>query len=420
MNNIETIILDNGLRIFLYKDERRHSTFFTYITLCGGRSKDFILDGKKYHLNDGLAHILEHYIVECNDKGNFLKDLGKMQMSTNAQTGEVSTEYYFQAVENVDVGIRTILDAVNNVSFSNEKLNKLKKPILQEVRGRMDNKFYHLGRMIMKDVFGENDFLDVGGNICDIENTTKDEIEALYKAFYRTDNQIIVVAGNFDKENIINIIKEYFNHLDKEKHEVKIIKNKYIDAVSKKKDILEFPTPREYKEIAFKVNCSKFSNKEKLDLDFFISCFFNNFFGVTSPFYKEMIDKNIITDRMNCGMKRVDDYLLLTIGNYTADGDALSHEILNRIKEMNSFSLNNFNLDKKACIMELILRDENIFKMISPFITNVIDFDYPYLDKTDDIYNLTFDYYVSTIKNLDFNNYTEISIKDTKKENYTS
>ena len=133
-----------------------------------------------------------------------------------------------------------------------------------------------------------------------------------------------------------------------------------------------------------------------------------------------MIDKNIITDRMNCGMKRVDDYLLLTIGNYTADGDVLSDEILNRIKEMNSFSLNNFNLDKKACIMELILRDENIFKMISPFITNVIDFDYPYLDKTDDIYNLTFDYYVSTIKNLDFNNYTEISIKDTKKENYTS
>ena len=293
MNNIETIILDNGLRIFLYKDGRRHSTFFTYITLCGGRSKDFILDGKKYHLNDGLAHILEHYIVECNDKGNFLKDLGKMQMNTNAQTGEVSTEYYFQAVENVDVGIRTILDAVNNVSFSNEKLNKLKKPILQEVRGRMDNKFYHLGRMIMKDVFGENDFLDVGGNICDIENTTKDEIEALYKAFYRTDNQIIVVAGNFDKENVINIIKEYFNHLDKKKHEVKIIKNKYIDAVSKKKDILEFPTPREYKEIAFKVNCSKFSNKEKLDLDFFISCFFNNFFGVTSPFYKEMIDKGV-------------------------------------------------------------------------------------------------------------------------------
>lgn len=420
MNNIETIILDNGLRIFLYKDERRHSTFFTYITLCSGRSKDFILDGKKYHLNDGLAHILEHYIVECNDKGNFLKDLGKMQMNTNAQTGEVSTEYYFQTVENVDVGIRTILDAVNNVSFSNEKLNKLKKPILQEVRDRMDNRFYHLGRMIMKDVFGETDFLDVGGNICDIENTTKDEIEALYKAFYRTDNQIIVVAGNFDKENVINIIKEYFNHLDKKKHEVKIIKNKYIDAVSKKKDILEFPTPREYKEIAFKVNCSKFSNKEKLDLDFFISCFFNNFFGVTSPFYKEMIDKNIITDRMNCGMKRVDDYLLLTIGNYTADGDVLSHEILNRIKEMNSFSLNNFNLDKKACIMELILRDENIFKMISPFITNVIDFDYPYLDKTDDIYNLTFDYYVSTIKNLDFNNYTEISIKDTKKENYTS
>ena len=43
MNNIETVTLDNGLRIFLYKDERRHKTFFTYITLGGGQRKNFIL-----------------------------------------------------------------------------------------------------------------------------------------------------------------------------------------------------------------------------------------------------------------------------------------------------------------------------------------------------------------------------------------
>ena len=110
-----------------------------------------------------------------------------------------------------------------------------------------------------------------------------------------------------------------------------------------------------------------------------------------------------------------------TSGTVALSGMNLTHIGVEKLANgANSFRLNNFNLDKKACIMELILRDENIFKMISPFITNVIDFDYPYLDRTDDIYNLTFDYYVSTIKNLDFNNYTEISIKDTKKENYTS
>ena len=410
MNNIETVTLDNGLRIFLYKDERRHKTFFTYITLGGGQRKNFILDGTKYHLNDGLAHILEHYIVECNNNGNFIKKLGKMQMSTNAETSDIYTEYYFQAVENIDIGIKTILDAVNNVKFNEENLNKLKKPIIQEIRNRMDNKFYHLNKMVMNDVFGEENYIDVGGDIKDIENATIDEVEALYNACYKPDNQIIVIAGNFNKENVINIIKEYFMNLKRKKHHVEIIKNNYIDSVLKKKDVLNFPTPKEYREIAFKINCSKFTNKEKLNLEFYISCFFSTFFGVTSTLYKELVKKNIITDIMSCSMRKIDNYLLITIGNYTTNGDILSKKIIDTVKSMKKFNTTIFNLNKKDFIMELILRDESIFKMINPFITNVIFYDYPYIDTLEDVYNLTYEEYVATIKSLDFNNYTDISI----------
>lgn len=410
MNNIETVTLDNGLRIFLYKDERRHKTFFTYITLGGGQRKNFILDGTKYHLNDGLAHILEHYIVECNNNGNFIKKLGKMQMDANAETSDIYTEYYFQAVENIDIGIKTILDAVNNVKFNEENLNKLKKPIIQEIRNRMDNKFYHLNKMVMNDVFGEENYIDVGGDIKDIENATIEEVEALYNACYKPDNQIIVIAGNFNKENVINIIKEYFMNLKREKHHVEIIKNNYIDSVLKKKDVLNFPTPKEYREIAFKINCSKFTNKEKLNLEFYISCFFSTFFGVTSTFYKELVKKNVITDIMNCSMRKIDNYLLITIGNYTTNGDILSKKIIDTVKSMKKFNTTIFNLNKKDFIMELILRDESIFKMINPFITNVIFYDYPYIDTVEDVYNLTYEEYVATIKSLDFSNYTDISI----------
>lgn len=410
MNNIETVTLDNGLRIFLYKDERRHKTFFTYITLGGGQRKNFILDGTKYHLNDGLAHMLEHYIVECNNNGNFIKKLGKMQMDANAETSDIYTEYYFQAVENIDIGIKTILDAVNNVKFNEENLNKLKKPIIQEIRNRMDNKFYHLNKMVMNDVFGEENYIDVGGDIKDIENATIDEVEALYNACYKPDNQIIVIAGNFNKENVINIIKEYFMNLKREKHHVEIIKNNYVDSVLKKKDVLNFPTPKEYREIAFKINCSKFTNKEKLNLEFYISCFFSTFFGVTSTFYKELVKKNVITDIMNCSMRKIDNYLLITIGNYTTNGDILSKKIIDTVKSMKKFNTTIFNLNKKDFIMELILRDESIFKMINPFITNVIFYDYPYIDTVEDVYNLTYEEYVATIKSLDFSNYTDISI----------
>ena len=73
MNKLDVEKLDNGLTIYLYKDDRRHSTLFQFVTLFGGFNKDFIYNNNEYHIQDGVAHILEHYIVECNNNGNFLK-----------------------------------------------------------------------------------------------------------------------------------------------------------------------------------------------------------------------------------------------------------------------------------------------------------------------------------------------------------
>ena len=47
---------------------------------------------------------------------------------------------------------------------------------------------------------------------------------------------------------------------------------------------------------------------------------------------------------------------------------------------MNSFDEEKFELDKKNSIINMILRDENIFKTIMPFIENIVEFNYPYVD----------------------------------------
>ena len=57
-----------------------------------------------------------------------------------------------------------------------------------------------------------------------------------------------------------------------------------------------------------------------------------------------------------------------------------------KIKKLDDFNEEKFELKKKLSITSIILRDENIFNMIFPFINNVIDFDYPYVDKIEDTY----------------------------------
>lgn len=412
MNKLETITLDNGLKIYLYNDLRRHSTFFQFTTFCGGITKHFVLDGKEYNLSDGCSHILEHYLVECNDEGHFLDVLGKRQMSTNASTSLYTTSYYFETVEDVSFGIRTLLNGVYNVSFDNDKLEKLKGPIHQEIRSRFDNKFYHLGRLRIKCLFNNIDYVDIGGTLDEVSNTTISDIEALYKAFYQPNNQFIVVAGNFNRDEVVEEINNFYNNHLFEKHEVKVIPYNEKLEVSCEDEELSFPTPMDYLDISFKIDVGNFSGEELLDLEFYTYSFFDSFFGVTSSLHKELIDDEIIIDGIGCSSTRIDNYLIISIGAYTSNKDVFKERVFDAIEKMNQFDEDLFNVSKKSSIVKLVLRDENIFKMVSPLINNIVYYNYPYLDEVKDIEKLTFNEFVSTIKSLDFSNYSIIHIKN--------
>ena len=254
----------------------------------------------------------------------------------------------------------------------------------------------------------------IPGLVEDVEKTTIDDLKTLYDAFYHPSNQIIFIAGNFNKDEIINEIKDFYNKTIIEKHDVQLIDYNEPLKVKKKEDILLFPTPLEYESITFKIDVRDFSPLERLELDFYLSCFYMLFFGISSPLYKKLVDEEIITEGINCGDTKMDNYLLITIGAYTRNTKIFKECVLDKIKKLDDFDQEKFELKKKNAITRLILRDENIFSMIFPFINNVIDFDYPYVDKVEDIENTDINSFEQTIKKLDFSNYVTIIIKEKK------
>ena len=419
MNKIIKVVLENGLTIYLYSDKRRHSTFFQFVNLCGGITKDFVVDGKEYHMQDGLAHILEHYVVECNSKGNFLKILGEKQMNTNASTHINMTDFYFETVENVNFGINTMLNGIYNVNFNEENLEKLKNPIYQEIRGKSDSKFYQLNRLCNDNLFKNIKFRDIGGTLEEVKNTTVEDLKIFYEAFYQPSNQFIVIAGNFNKKEVLDEIYKFYENLDFQKHEVKVLKEKESLEVNKKEDILYYKTPLEYVNITFKFDVSKYTPKEMLTLDYYIHSFFNSFFGTTSPLYDKLTKSKVITSGIGCGSIRLNNTLTISIGSYTYDVDVFKKEVLDTIQNMNDFDEEKFELDKKQSIVSMILRDENIFKTILPFVDNVVDFNYPYVDTIEDIEDFNFDDYVNMIKKLDFSNYSINIIVDPENKKNT-
>lgn len=412
MSKIETVKLDNGLTIYFYIDKRRHSTFFQHITFFGGKTKDFIVDGKEYHMQDGIAHILEHYVVEENAHGNFLKILGEVQMSTNASTHYSMTRYYFEAVENVEFGIETMLKGIYSPLFMEETLEKIKKPILQEIRGKMNNKFYHSNKKTLDNCFSKIRVRDIGGTLEEVNKTTLEDLKVCFEAFYQPKNQFIVVGGNFDKEKILEIIKRIYEELNIKEKEVELIPAQEDDKVVNEKGIVEFPTGEEYLEVTYKVNLKKLSVKERLKLDFYLHYFFNMYFGSTSPLYKKLVKENVITTGLNCNDFPMEDYILISVGAYTTKKHELENYIRDAFLKLNSFNEELFEIDKKESILRMVLRGENLFDTIMPFVSNIVEFNYPHPDKVRNIEGFSYEDFVKTIKSLDFSNSTVTIIKN--------
>ena len=104
---IDTIKIDNGPTLYLYNDKRRHSTFFEIVTKYGGMNKDFISNNKEYHMQDGVAHILEHTTL-CGSKKYPVRDpffnMIKRSLNTymNAWTAPDYTSYPFSTQNEKD------------------------------------------------------------------------------------------------------------------------------------------------------------------------------------------------------------------------------------------------------------------------------------------------------------------------------
>lgn len=412
MNDIEVIKLDNGLRVYFYIDKRRHSTLFQHVTLFGGKTKDFMVDGKEYHMQDGIAHILEHYIVEENAKGNFLKLLGEKQMATNASTYFDMTRFYFEAVEDVEFGIRTMIEGIYSPIFEEERLERVKKPILQEIRGKMDSKFFHSNQAMFDSCFQKLKVRGIGGTLEEISGTTLSDVVTCFEAFYQPENQFIVVAGNFDKDSVLKTIKDCYSKIDIKKKDVSLISVKEPKKVASKRSVVKFPTGEEYVEVTYKVNLKKFSNIDRLKLDFYLHWFFDMSFGVSSPLYRKLVQDQVITTALSCGDFTIDDYVLISVGSYTKKKDALENSIKEVFKKLDSFDKEIFEIDKRDSIIKIVLRGESLSATIMPFVDNIVSFDYPYLDKVKDIEDLTYDDFVEMIKSLDFSENVVVTIED--------
>jgi len=412
VNNLECIELENGLKIFLINDNTKHTTYINLIVKYGGIDNEFVVNNKKHVIKNGMAHFIEHLVLESNIYGDLMENFGKMGIKSNGLTSLDRTHYYIDTVDHIYDSLKILIKGIHNPIINEDIINKVRKPILEEKRRSLDNKYSLLYNKSINTVMDNKKFNSVLGELKDIESINESNIKVCLNAFYRPNNEIIIIGGRFDKDMIIETIKNAYNTLTFSNDMITKIREKHRKRVNNKKVIIKTNTGINKTLMTFKLNSENYTPKQKLDLDLYLFCFLKMNFGIVSNLSKEMLNNRIINGGIGFSSTLLEEYNIIRIEVDTDESKIF-------IKRINEFLKNKeyiydeelFNLYKRNYMLEIITRNDSIYDTIDPLVENIITFNYEKIDNLDDLDNINFKEFKEYIENIDFSNYSIVELK---------
>lgn len=207
IENITEYRMKNGLRVLLYPDPSTSKVTVNATVFVGSRHEGY---GEA-----GMAHLLEHMVFKGTrlhpDIPKALKDRGAIMNGTTW----VDRTNYFETLpaegDNLEFALRLEADRLFNSLIRREDLASEMTVVRNEFeRGENDPERVLSQRMISAAYEWHNYGKSTIGNRADIERVPIEQLQAFYKKYYRIDNIMLVVAGNFKKEQALSLIAKHF------------------------------------------------------------------------------------------------------------------------------------------------------------------------------------------------------------------
>ena len=147
MKKTKIFKMKNGPKVVLYQDTSKHVAFASLYVMFGGDVKKAKIDGKEYKIPNGIAHFIEHLLIEHSKYGNFLLDMEKKNTDCNGFTNKDRTEFYVNSVENFEDDLVKLINVVNNAHFTKKNIEEVRSAIIKEKMMEKDRNFVDLMRL---------------------------------------------------------------------------------------------------------------------------------------------------------------------------------------------------------------------------------------------------------------------------------
>lgn len=397
--------LDNGMDVYLYVNKNIHNNYVTFTTKYGSVYHEIEdKDGKMIKVPNGIAHFLEHKVFVQEEDPQPEDFYGNNGAMCNAYTTFKNTTYLFSGTDNIEENVEYLLDFVQNLYLTEENVEEEKDIIVQEINMCDDRPIDILYEKIRKNAIKVNPFREsIIGTEKEVRSITKELLEKCYQRFYNPSNMFLVVAGNFDKDKILEVIK---NNQDKKQFKdigkIKTKKYNEPDEVVKDMEVVKCNTNIPKMSYTIKVNIDQFKMDNRR-LSIYMYVIFNLLFGDTTKFDEEAKKDGIITNSLYYNILDIDSHFVISLINSTDKYEELIKKIENQFKNI-KFSEEELNRKKKVLMSNEIFSYENI-EMVNEMIVDNIIFDGKIEEDIIDIIDgLNIDELIDIASKIDFDN----------------
>ncbi|MCJ7508637.1 MAG: insulinase family protein, partial [candidate division Zixibacteria bacterium] len=168
--------------------------------------------------NNGITHFLEHLLFDgtkTKSRTDITEGIKSKGGYINAFTQKDLTAYMVvMPKEFIEQGVETQADMLFNSIFPEEELAKERKIVIEEIKKDKDNIQEQVSDFFDSQVFANTPYArPVLGYENIISNLGKDEIADYYHTYYKPNNMIALLIGDFQENQMKKLIERYFGNI---------------------------------------------------------------------------------------------------------------------------------------------------------------------------------------------------------------
>ncbi len=207
--------LSNNLRVVLTPLSQLKSA--TAIVFVGAGSR---YENKN---NNGISHFLEHMAFKGTVKRPNAFEISSIVDGIggefNAFTSKENTGYYIKASSShLKLVLDVLADMTQNSKFEVAEIEKERGVIIEEINMYEDSPQRKVSEVYESLVWGDQPLgWDISGNKEVIRKLKRSEFLDYFGKHYRPNNIVISIAGNLEKQETLELVRDYFGKMKTEK-----------------------------------------------------------------------------------------------------------------------------------------------------------------------------------------------------------